>query len=200
MTIDDTATERQREAVADASVGHRQSALDGVDPDGTRQTVLPGPAGETTADTDDDARVVNAFPLDDVVLVRHYFDDGEAFAALRPYYDRRAYRFEIPRAEFRRVRATLAGHGYALEPVEDPGRYAVVVRKYRAHPECVFEEAVAEFSSDEHNVFVLADEAAVEAAVADGATRLADAPVTVRFPTAHGTGPLAVRDVAAPGR
>lgn len=199
MTTDHPATERQREAVADASVGHRQSALDGVDPDGTRQTVLPGHA-DGTADPDEDAQVVNAFPLGEAVLVRQYFDDEAAFAALRPYYDRRAYRFEIPRAEFRRVRATLAGCGYVLEPVDDPAAYAVVLRKYRTHPECVFEAAVAEFSSDGYNVFVLADEAAVEAAVADGATRLADAPVTVRFPTAHGTGPLAVRDVAAPER
>lgn len=180
----------------DAAVGH-QSSLAGVAADGAHQVTLPvGPAG---SDEGTATEVVNAFPMRDVVLVSHYFESDRAFAVLGEYYHRRSYRFEIPRQEFRTVRAELAGLGYDLRPVDDVERFAVAVRKYRDHPEVVFGDSVAQFSADEYNVFVMADGAAVEAAVEAGAVRLDAAPVTVRFPTTHGTGPLTVRDVTAYG-
>ncbi|PSP80100.1 hypothetical protein BRC81_02600 [Halobacteriales archaeon QS_1_68_20] len=186
-------------ADAESAVDH-QSSLTGLTADGAHQVTLPGreASGARTGDSGE-ATVVNAFPMEDAVLVSHYFESDEAFGVLREYYDKRAYRFEIPRQAFRRVRAELAGLGYELRPVDDVKRYAVAVRKYTDHPEVVFGDSVAEFSVDGYNVFVMTDAAAVDAAVAAGAVRLADAPVTVRFPTAHGTGPLTVRDVTAAG-
>lgn len=182
------------------SPGHRQCSLSGIDADGGHQTTLAAPGTSTRpgrkpapgASTTE----VNAFPVGDALLVRHYFERSAAFGILREYYDSRSYRFEIPRAEFRRVRTRLATHGYDLRPVEDVERFAVAVRKYSEHPEGIVEDSVVQFSAGEYNVFVMKDDAGVRAAVADGAVRLAEAPVTVRIPTGHGTGPLTVRDVS----
>ncbi len=181
----------------EAPVGH-QSSLAGVAAEGTHQLTLPGreTAGDRSGSTPE---VVNAFPMGDAVLLDYYFESEEAFAVLREYYDRRAYRFEVPRQAFRTVRAELAGLGYDLRLVDDVERFAVAVQKYSEHPEAVFGDSVAEFSAEKYNVFVMNDAAAVDAAVGEGAMRLADAPITVRFPTGHGTGPLTVQDVTAYG-
>jgi hypothetical protein len=190
---DPHATTAEQEGVAAPSVGGRQSSLRedwAGDPD-RAASGRPADAARTASAVE----TVNAFPLRDVVLVNHYFEGDGAFAALQPYYDQRAYRFEIPGDEFRGLNDRLRDHGYELAPVDALEPYAVVVRKYSHHPESVFSDAVAEFSNADCNVFVLKDAAAVETAVRSGATRLADAPVAVRFPTAHGTGPLTVDDV-----
>ena len=139
------------------------------------------------------------FRIGDVYLFRHYFDGDEVFAALEPYYDPHAYRFEVPTERFRDVRPQLAGHGYELV-VEDPREFAVAVRKYSAHPESVFDERVLELSGDDHNVFVLKSREAVERAVADGATRLRDAPVDLDLPGRPDVGAVTTRDVQAAPR
>lgn len=182
------------------SPGHRQCSLSGIDAEGGRQTTLAGPRTSASdgpgPGPGGSAIEVNAFPIGEVVLVRHYFEREAAFGILREYYDPRSYRFEIPRGEFRRVATRLATHGYDLQPVEDVERFAVAVRKYSEHPDGIFEDSVVRFSADEYNVFVMRDDAGVRAAVDDGAARLSDAPVNVRVPTGHGTGPLTVRDVS----
>ena len=189
MTADHhTATTRRNDEVAEASVGTggpagpRQATLADLADDGTYQTTL---AGHSTVDDsgNGDRTPVNAFPMREVVLVRHYFDSEEAFSVLEPYYDRENYRFEIPRNEFRPVRDELLAHGYELELVGEIADYAVVVRKYSRHPETVREESVVKFSNDDFNVFVMPEELAVMDAVYGGAVRLVEAPVTVRFPT-----------------
>lgn len=208
MTTDHHTATAENDEVATAPVGHRQSSLAEVGEDragaavtvedGMLQTTLGGhvQTDETDgADGIDETERVNAFPMRDVLLVKHYFDGDDAFAALEPYYNQREYRFEIPQRDLRAVQAALAEHDYELEIVDYLEPFAVVVRKYSHHPESVFEDAVAEFSNADFNVFVLKDEAAVETAVRSGAQRLSAAPVEVRFPTAHGTGPLTVDDV-----
>jgi len=213
MTPDHSATTRGTEPVATSSVGGRQSSLAEVGEagietgeragDAPQQTTLgraattPGASEEAAGET---VETVNAFPMRDVLLVRHYFEGDGAFAALEAYYDQREYRFEIPQRDLPAVQDALAEHGYELQVVDYLEPYAVVVRKYSHHPESVFEDAVAQFSNADFNVFVLKDETAVETAVRSGAQRLSAAPVSVRFPTARGTGPLTVEDVAADGR
>lgn len=204
MTTDHySATTRETDEVATAPVGHRQSSLTEAggatgaadDPrQTTLETHLEGVAFDDDGETDELERV-NAFPMRDVLLVKHYFDGDDAFATLEPYYDQREYRFEIPQRDLHDVQVALEEHGYELEIVDYLEPYAVVVRKYSHHPESVFEDAVAEFSNADFNVFVLKGEAAVETAVRSGAQRLSEAPIEVRFPTAHGTGPLTVEDV-----
>lgn len=198
MTTDHSATTRGNEEIAATAVGGRQTSLAEHGETG-RQTTRGGHAERVDSDTADesDLEAVNAFPMRDVLLVTHYFEGDGAFAALQPYYDQREYRFEIPQADLAAVQDDLEAHGYELRVVDYLEPYAVVVRKYSHHPESVFEDAVAQFSNADCNVFLLNDEAAVETAVRSGAQRLADAPVQVRFPAAHGTGPLTVADLTA---
>lgn len=177
--------------------------------DGDGQTTLPtvdpgddGAAGEasegaTGSPEPDGARRrgerVPVFRVGDVYYFRHYFEAEAVFEALEPYYDRRQYRFEVPAEDFRDLEPMLAGRGY--DPVvADPEAYAVVVRKYRTHPENVFADSVLQVSTSEHNVFVMKDQDAVEAAVDDGAVPLAETPLRLRL-RGPGVGPTTVSDL-----
>ena len=120
---------------------------------------------------------VNAFPVADAYLFRHYFDGEAVFDRLRRYYEYEQYRFAVPTGEFDGVRRFLRDHGYRLEPVAAVESYAVAVRTYTAHPDNVFEESLFQRSRGDHTVFVMTDDAAVERAVAGGAARLRDSPL-----------------------
>lgn len=117
---------------------------------------------------------VNVFEVDDRYLFRHYFDGEEVFDRLKRYYNNRQYRFEVPPEEFDDLRSFLAERGYGLVVVDVPEEFAVVVRKYTAHPENIFKESVIQRSVDGHNCFLMTDREAVDLAVRDGATRLVD--------------------------
>lgn len=127
-----------------------------------------------------DVERVNVFRVDDRYLFRHYFDE-EVFDLLRRYYDNHEYRFDVPARRFEPLRVSLRDRGYDLSVVEDPAPYAVVVRKYREHPENVFNAAVIQRSTADHNVFVLRDKRSVALTVKQGATRLVDTDVEVAF-------------------
>jgi len=159
--------------------------------------VRPGaPPGDAAAPTAADRRrQVNVFAAGDRYLLRHYFESERIFETLEPYYHPARHRFEVPADAFGDVVGVLSGHGYDVTVVDDPARFAVAVRKYTDHPEVVFERAVLEVSTGAHNVFVLADDDAVERAVADGATRLRNTPLQLRLPTSPGAGPVTVEDV-----
>ena len=122
---------------------------------------------------------VNVFRLDGTQYFRHYFDGEAVFARLRRYYEHEHYRFAVPAREFDGVRRFLEEHGYRLRQVADVRPFTVVVRKYTAHPDGIFGEAVDQRSRGGYNVFLLKDEDAVEAAVSSGATRLADSELTL---------------------
>lgn len=126
-----------------------------------------------------DRSQVNVFRLDGTYYFRHYFDGEAVFARLRRYYENQQYRFAVPAREFDGVRRFLREHGYGLTEVADVERYTVAVPKYTAHPENIFEEAVDQRSRDGYNLFLLKDLAAVDDAVADGATRLREADVSL---------------------
>ncbi|MFB6280929.1 MAG: hypothetical protein ABEH40_02800 [Haloferacaceae archaeon] len=120
-----------------------------------------------------DGERINVFPVGDRYLFRHYFDE-EVFDLVRRYYDNREYRFDVPARRFDPLRAALSDRGYELRVVADAAPYAVVVRKYRRHPENVFNAAVIQRHTPDHNVFVLRDKRSVALAVKQGATRLVD--------------------------
>jgi len=124
---------------------------------------------------------VNAFNVGDAYLFRHYFEGDAVFARLREYYEANEYRFAVPTSEFDGVRRFLDEYGYDLAPVAELEPYAVVVRKYTAHPENVFEESVLRRSHGEYTLFVMRDEAAVDRAVEDGAVRLRESPLSVQI-------------------
>lgn len=117
---------------------------------------------------------VNVFEVDGLYLFRHYFDGEETFARLKPYYNNRQYRFEVPPEEFEELRAFLAERGYGLVVVDAAEEFAIVVRKYTAHPENVFEASVLQRSVDGYNCFLMADREALDRAIEEGATRLVD--------------------------
>lgn len=115
---------------------------------------------------------VNAFPVEERYLFKHYFEGEAVFERLRRYYDNTQYRFEVPEGRFPILRAFLADRGYDLVVVDDPGDYAVVVRKYTAHPDDIFKDSVLQRSVDGYNCFLLTDAEAVERAVDEGAVPL----------------------------
>lgn len=85
---------------------------------------------------------VNAFPIDNTLLIKHYFEGDDVFARLKPYYNGREYRFEVPVDEFDSLRRFLLDHGYALTVVDRPEPFYVVVPQYSEHPAGIFKESV----------------------------------------------------------
>jgi len=122
---------------------------------------------------------VNAFQVGDVYLCKHYFEGDAVFARLRHYYYNTGYRFVVPTSEFDGVQRFLADHGYALQPVTSLEEYAVVVRKYTAHPAGIFKRSVHQFDHGDHTVFLLKDRDAVDEMTEAGATPLADSPLSM---------------------
>lgn len=116
---------------------------------------------------------VNVFVVNETYLFKHYFDGEEVFNCLRRYYNNQQYRFEVPAGAFDGLQEFLAEHGYGLVVVDPLEEFAVVVRKYTAHPESVFKQSVIHRSVDAYNCFLLTDRDAVQQAVANGATPLA---------------------------
>lgn len=116
---------------------------------------------------------VNAFPIGNTILFKHYFAGAEVFDRLRPYYNGNQYRFEVPVDEFDSLRRFLRDSGY--QPIlVDPSEFYVVVRKYSTHPENIFKESVRTETVRNYNCFLMKDQTAVEDAVSNGATRLVD--------------------------
>lgn len=124
---------------------------------------------------------VNVFVVEEVSLFKHYFDGEAVWDELRRYYNNNQYRFEVPPSDYERVRLFLEEHGYGLVEVEDLDEFAVIVRKYTAHPENIFKGSVLHRSVGDYNVFVMTDRPSVEEAVAAGATRLSEAPIESPF-------------------
>lgn len=117
---------------------------------------------------------INAFHVGEAYLFRHYFEDDAVFEQLKRYYSPYDYRFEVPEPRFGRVQRLLDEHGYALTKVDDPEPFAVVKRKYTAHPKVLFSGSVYHRSLGGFNCFVMKDREAVEEAVAQGARPLAE--------------------------
>lgn len=113
---------------------------------------------------------INAFPVDERYLFKHYFEGGQVFDRLRRYYNNQQYRFEIPAGDFDEIRAFLEDNGYALVVVDSPETFAVVVRQYTGHPENIFKDSVAHRSVDGYNCFLMTDREAVQRAIDAGAT------------------------------
>lgn len=126
---------------------------------------------------------VNAFPIQDTILFKHYFDGDAVFERLKPYYNGTQYRFEVPVDEFDSLRRFLREHGYVVTVVERPVNFYVVVRQYTEHPDGIFTDAVRHESVDGYNCFLMKDREAVAAVVARGATRLSSTQLSVRTAT-----------------
>ena len=124
---------------------------------------------------------VNVFEVDEIYLFKHYFDSEEVFDRLKQYYNNQQYRFEVPPDEFEDLRSFLEKHGYGLVVVDVLEAFVVVVKKYRVHPDNIFKASVIQRTVDGYNCFLLTDQAAVEQAVQDEATRLTETDVPNPF-------------------
>jgi len=122
---------------------------------------------------------VNAFPVREVLLFKHYFEGEAVFDRLKPYYNGSQYRFEVDVAKFDSVRRFLRDHGYDVSVVDRPERYWVVVRQYTAHPDDIFKQSVRQERAEGYNCFLLTDQDAVETAVSRGGTRLTSMPFSL---------------------
>jgi len=120
---------------------------------------------------------VNVFPVEERYLFKHYFDNDEIFDKLRRYYNNQQYRFEVPDEDFEEIQEFLAEFGYGLVVVDTVAEFAVAVQKYTEHPENIFKDSVLQRSEGDYNVFVMTDQAAVEQAELQGATRLTETEV-----------------------
>lgn len=121
-----------------------------------------------------DRERVYAFEVGDRYLFKHYFDGEAVFDRLKEYYNNHQYRFEVPPEEFEDLASFLADHGYDLDVRDDTEAFVVVVEKYTAHPDNIFKESVVQRGGGDHNFFLMTDQVAVERAVHEGATRLAE--------------------------
>lgn len=124
---------------------------------------------------------VNAFPIENTVLVKHYFDGDDVFARLRPSFNGREYRFEVPAGEFDSLRRFLLDHGYELTDVEDPVPFYAVVRQYMDHPAGIIKRSVRHERVDGYHCFLMPDRDAVEAMVGRGADRLTAKPLVLQY-------------------
>lgn len=115
---------------------------------------------------------VNVFEVDETYLFKQYFDGEDVFSRLKQYYNNQQYRFEVPPDEFDDLQSFLADHGYGLVIVNAIEEFVVVVKKYTTHPENIFKQSVIQRSVDGYNCFLMTDQAAVEQATHEGATRL----------------------------
>ena len=124
---------------------------------------------------------VNVFEVDETYLFKHYFDGDEVFDRLKQYYNNQQYRFEVPPDEFEDLQSFLAEYGYGLVVVDAIEEFVVVVEKYTTHPENIFKASVIHRSVDGYNCFLLTDQAAVEQATREHATRLTETDLSHPF-------------------
>ena len=124
---------------------------------------------------------VNVFEVNESYLFKHYFDSEEVFDRLKQYYNNQQYRFEVPPDEFENLRSFIEEYGYGLVVINVIEPFVVVVKKYTAHPDNIFKSSVIQRTVNGYNCFLLTDQAAVEEAVQNGATRLTETDVENPF-------------------
>lgn len=130
---------------------------------------------------DVDREQVNLFRVEDRYLFKQYFEQDDAFTALRDYYNQDDYRFEVPPDAVEEVKQVLREHMFEPVVVDAPAEFCVVYPKYTDHPDVLFKAAVLQRSKRDKHLFLLKDQLSVEQAVNNGATRLADTDLDTRF-------------------
>ena len=130
---------------------------------------------------DVDREQVNLFRVEDRYLFKQYFEQDDAFTALRDYYNQDDYRFEVPPDAVEEVKQVLRGHMFEPVVVDAPVEFCVVYPKYTDHPDVLFKAAILQRSKRDKHLFLLKDQLSVEQAVNNGAIRLADTDMDTRF-------------------
>ncbi len=133
---------------------------------------------------------VNAFPIGNTVLFKHYFESDDVFDRLRPFYNANGYRFEVATDEFDSLRRFLLDNGYELQVVEHPEPYYVVVPEYSAHPDGIFKHSVYHERAAGYHCFLMKDLEAVEIMIIRGAERLTSKPLVLDSDTLADYAPI----------
>jgi hypothetical protein len=133
---------------------------------------------------------VNAFPINNTVQFKHYFDGDEVFSRLRPYYNGNQYRFEVPVGKFDSLRRFLLDHGYKLTIVDRPEEFYVIVPQYSEHPDGIFKQSVRHECADGYHCFLMTDRESVDAMLVRGAERLTSTPLALQPGTLTDFAPL----------
>jgi hypothetical protein len=120
-----------------------------------------------------DGPEIHVFELNDRHVFKRFFDVSEVFDALSDYYVHDEYRFEVPVEEYDGVEATLVEHGFEPTVVDDPEPFCVVIGQYEKHAD-ILKESVANWTRREHRFFLMRSPFAVEQAVQQGATPVAE--------------------------
>lgn len=120
-----------------------------------------------------DHRGIYVFEINGRYLFKHFFDSSAVFDALQEYYVSDEYRFEVPVDAFDAVAETLRDHGFEPTVVDDPESFCVVIGQYEKHAE-ILKASVANWTRREHRFFLMRDPYAVEQAVRQGATPVAE--------------------------
>lgn len=126
---------------------------------------------------------VNAFPINNTVLFKYYFEGDDVFARLKLYYNANQYRFEVPVGEFDSLRRYLLDHGYELTVVERPEEFYVAVPQYSEHPDGIFKQSVRHERAGNYHCFLMTDRESVDAMVVRGAERLTSKPLVIQSGT-----------------
>lgn len=116
---------------------------------------------------------IPAFEVDSAYLFTQYFEDQELFRELSEYYNSEHYRFEVPAEDLDTVRDSLEAYYYELEIVDDLEAYCVVKEQYTSHAE-ILKQSVQHWTRDGYNFFLMKDTQAVDYAIEQGATQIAD--------------------------
>lgn len=109
------------------------------------------------------------FPVNGKYMFKHYFEERDLYNRLSQYYNSDKYRFEIPEAELEAVTSFLRENGKSIDVVEDFEEYVVVKKKYTKHPDLLFKGSVLQRSHSGHNLFLMKNHSAVNAAITNGA-------------------------------
>ncbi len=118
--------------------------------------------------------MIPLFEIEGTYYFKHYFEDDDIFNRLTQFYDNDEYRFEVPENDLETVGNILQDGNKTPRLIDDPDEYVVVRQKYTRHPDILFKQSVLKRDTPDNNLFLMKDKTAVEAAITNGATALAE--------------------------
>lgn len=124
---------------------------------------------------------INLFDVYDRYLFKHYFNDNEIFSNLKYYYNEDKYRFEVPKDSINEVKQLLKRNMFEPIIIKEFNEFGVVKEKYTDHPKMLFRESLLQESTSNYNIFVMKDKKSVEKAVMNGANKLSNTDIEIKF-------------------
>lgn len=130
---------------------------------------------------DVDVKVINVFEFEKCYMFKHFFQLDDTFEAVREFYNKEEYRFEVPRDAIDEVRERLVEYYYELKLVDNTEEFCVVMQRCNEYPKPLFRNAVLMDSRGDYKLFVLKDKVAVEQAILHGAKPISETSLNIGF-------------------